>query len=202
MSKYDGTLQLRGEVTPLMKLLLQRRSCRRYAEGSAGEAQIEALSAAIRRFQERVGFAAPRLAIVEGERMREVARAAMSGVIGKINPWLAFTHARHLLLCGALCPPDPAGRARAIKQAAMTMQVAVLAATELGLATCWMAGINHERVEGAFPLEGGAELIAISPLGLPPEKRGLSWDNLVFHMTSKRRKPLAELVRAERWEER
>lgn len=210
MSKLDGTLQLRGEVTPLMKILLQRRSCRRYAEGSASAAEVAALEATVRRFLERSGFSAPRIAIVEGEAMRAVVKAALGGVIGKINPWLPFTRARHLVLCGARCPEEPAGRARAIKEAAMTMQVLVLAATELGLGTCWMAGINHERVESAFPLEGGAELIrggrpsrasliAISPLGLPPEKRGLSWDNLIYHMTSKRRKPLAELWMAERW---
>jgi nitroreductase len=199
MSKLDGTLQLRGEVTPLMKLLLQRRSCRRYAEGSASAEQVAALLATVRRFQERTGFSAPRIAIVEGEAMRAVVKAALGGVIGKINPWLPFTQARHLVLCGARCPEEPAGRARAIKEAAMTMQVLVLAATELGLGTCWMAGINHERVESAFPLEGGGELIAISPLGLPPEKRGLSWDSLIYHLTSKRRKPLAELWMAERW---
>lgn len=199
MSKYDGALHLRGEVTPLMKLCLQRRSCRRYAEGSATEAQVEAVLGAARRFQERMGFTAPRIAIVDGARMREVVKAALAGVIGKINPWLPFTRAQHLILCGALCPADQAGRDRAIKEAAMTMQVLLLAATELGLATCWMAGINHERVESASPLEGGGELIAISPLGLPPAKRGISWDNLLYHVASKRRKPLADLWMSERW---
>jgi nitroreductase len=202
MSKYDGNLQLRGEVTPLMKLLLQRRSCRKYAEGGATPEQVEELLATIRRFQELLGFDAPRFAVVDGDRMREVIRAALGGVIGKINPWLPFTRAQHLILCGAVCPPDPAGHALAIKQAAMTMQVCLLAATELGLGTCWMAGINHQRIESACSLEGGGELIAISPLGLPPAKRGFSWDNLLFHVASKRRKPLADLWMAERWEVR
>ena len=202
MKKQDGSLHVDGKVTPLMELLLRRRSARKYAPGRATDEQVGHVLACARAFQERQGFGEPRLAVVDGEAFHAVVKAAMAGVVGLVNPWLAFTEARHLLLCGAVYPAsgERAAAERAIKRAAMTMQVAILAATEAGLASCWMAGINHERVELEHPMPDGARLIAISTLGLPPTRRGLSWDALLYHAVSKRRKPLDRLRMNERWE--
>jgi nitroreductase len=200
--KDDGSLSLRGEVTPLMQLFLRRRSVRKYA-GSATEEQVEHVLSCARRFQERLRFEAVRLRVVpRGGEFDTLVSAAMAGVVGKTNPWLAFTRASHLLLCGAVYPKDGSGRVveRAIEEAAMTMQVAILAATDAGLASCWMAGINLERIDLDLPLPDGARAIAMTPLGLPPEKRGLSWDALSYHLVSKRRKPLSALRMSESWE--
>jgi nitroreductase len=199
MRKDDGSLSLGGEVTPLMEVLLRRRSVRKYTPGAATEEQVAYVMACVQAFIGRVGFAAPRLRVVDGEERRAVVDAATKGLVGKVNPWLPFTRAEHLILCGAVYGDDRASRERAIKEAAMAMQVAILAATELGLGTCWMAGINHERVELAHPMPDGAKLVAISTLGLPPARRGLSWDALAYHTVSKRRKPLDALRMPERW---
>ncbi len=201
--KDDGSLNLRGEVTPLMRLLLRRRSVRRYA-GPARDEDAAAVLEAAARFQERAGFTAPRLvAVRRGDGFESVVRAAMTGAVGLVNPWLSRTEASHLILCGAVYPRsgDERGVERALKEAAMTMQVAVLAAAERDLATCWMAGIHHERIEAATPLLGDARLIAISPLGLAPARAGLSWDGLMHQLVSKRRKPLEALLHDERWRE-
>ncbi|MDZ4063420.1 MAG: nitroreductase family protein, partial [Coriobacteriia bacterium] len=110
------------------------------------------------------------------------------------------TKASHLVLCGAVYPDlEPRSIERAIAESAMTMQVAVLAATELGLGTCWMAGIHHERVETAYPMPDGARLVAISTLGSGPERMRLSWDTVAYHLVSKRRKPLHRLWMREGW---
>jgi nitroreductase len=200
--KNDGSLNLRGEVTPLMKLLLQRRSRRKYAEGTATPGQVAAILGCARAFQERCGLTAPRIEILAGEERDRVVKAAMKGAVGAVNPWLAFTRAEQLMVCSAVCPRDPAGHDLAIKQAAMVMQIAILAATELGLGTCWMAGINHERIEQLCARPDSAEVIAISPLGLPSARMGLSWDAMLYHLAAKRRKPLDALWMAERWGER
>ena len=202
MKKNDGSLSLHGTVTPLMELLLKRRSFRKYATGRASQEQVEHILTCVRLFQETAGFQHSRIAIVEqGPQFKAIVKAAMSGVIGKINPWLAITRARHLILCGAIYAESDERPAveLTIKQASMTMQVAILAATEAGLATCWMAGINHERVETEFPMPDGAKLIAMSTLGIPPTRKGLSWDAIAYHLVSKRRKPLENLWMQERW---
>lgn len=204
VSKDDGSLKFHGQVTPLMEVFLRRRSVRKYSEGRATEEQVAYVVGCADRFQQRAGFSAPRLVVVpRGPAFDAVLRGATAGLIGKTNPWLPFTKAEHFVLCGTRYP-EPAERAGlelAIKQAAMVMQVAILAAAEVGLATCWMAGINHEQVELSYSMPDGAQLIAISTLGLPPRRMGLSWDAVSYHLVSKRRKPLEALWMQERWRE-
>jgi nitroreductase len=200
MSKDDGQLRFHGEVTPLMQLLLRRRSCRKYAAGQASPEQIDTVLGRARAFQDRCGLRAPRLLVVSGAELDRVVSAAMRGLMVTVNPWLPSTAARHLLLCGAVWTEgaEPNAIEHALAQAAMTMQVALLAATELGLGSCWLAGIDHEAVEKALALPDGAKLVAISPLGLPPPKKGL-WDAALFHLASKHRKPLESLWMKEQW---
>lgn len=203
MSKYDGSLHLDGRVTPLMELMLWRRSVRKYAEGRATAEQVTYILGCVDRFNEQCGFTAPRISVLDGAERDDVVRAATRGVIGKINPWLPRTRAQHVILCGAVYPKDAGDQdavERAIKEAAMAMHVALLAAAELELGTCWMAGISHDSIESAHPLPDGARLVAISPLGRRPAKMGLSWDALSYHLVSKRRRPLASLSMTERWE--
>jgi hypothetical protein len=202
--KYDGSLEGEGgSVTPLSRVFLDRRSVRKYAKGEATQEQVGYVELCARAFATRAGFTAPRLQVVgAGPEFDAVVRAATSGLVGKVNPWLPFTQARHIILCGAVYRDvDERGTVeRAIKEAAMVMQVAILAATEQGLGTCWMAGINHERVEMSYGMPDGAKVVAISTLGLPPARMGLSWDTVSYHLVSKRRRPLDALWMRERWE--
>jgi nitroreductase len=200
MTKDDGTLQFRGEVTPLMRLLLRRRSFRKYEQGRAAPEHVAEVLDCAKAFAARCQFEAPRLLVVSDDELARVVAASMRGLMVTVNPWLPSARAQHLLLCGAVWPAGSGQAAieRAVGEAAMTMQVALLAATELGLATCWMAGIDHAAVEKAFALPDRASLVAMSPLGLPPAKKGL-WDAAVFHLVSKRRKPLETLWMQEQW---
>ncbi|HNS98612.1 MAG TPA: nitroreductase family protein [Polyangiaceae bacterium] len=191
-----------GTTSPLSRLFLTRRSVRKYEKGAASQQQVAYVEHCARSFASAMGFRSARLHVVgQGEQRDAIVRAAVSGVIGKVNPWLPFSHARHLILCGAVLPDDASRNhvQRAIKEASMVMQVALLAATEQGLGTCWMAGIHHDRVESTFPMPDGARLIAMSPLGLPPARLTLSWDTLSHYLVSKRRKPLEQLWMHERW---
>ncbi len=88
-----------------------------------------------------------------------------------------------------------------LKQAAMTMQIAVLAVAEWELGTCWVTGINHKRVEIEYKMPDDAKLIAISTLGRPIPKKRLSWDFLAYHLVSKRRKPLESIWIDQYWKE-
>lgn len=109
-----------------------------------------------RRFQQRCAFTAPRIiAVPRGPDFERVTHATTRGLVHLINPWLTSTHASHLLLCTTIQPKDEAGISKSVEQAAMCMQVAVLAATELGYGTCWMAGLNYRQVERAYPCKTG-----------------------------------------------
>lgn len=200
--KNDGSFEINGNISPLQKIMLNRRSFRKYSEGEVPDEKIDYILRSAEAFRNKAGFSAARLMIPGSEDRKRIIRAAMKGLVGKINPWLPFAKSSHLLLCGAVYPSskDRAGIENALKQASMTMQAALLAATEVNLATCWLAGINHAKIEEVFEMPDRAKIIAMSPLGFPPLKKGLSWDAMVYHLTSKKRKPLHEIRMNEHWD--
>jgi nitroreductase len=72
--------------------------------------------------------------------------------------------------------------------AAIVMDHLVLAATNLGLGTCWIAAFDPEAARQVLHLPEDVEPIAFTPLGYPADDPG-----------AKHRKPLSDLVRYERW---
>jgi nitroreductase len=76
----------------------------------------------------------------------------------------------------------------AFVDAAIAMDHLVLAATDLGLGTCWIAAFDPAAARQVLGLPEGVEPIAFTPLGYPAGRPG-----------PKQRKALDELVRYERW---
>ena len=72
--------------------------------------------------------------------------------------------------------------------ATIAMDHMVLAATALGLGTCWVAAFDPGAAREVFGLPGDVEPIAFTPLGYPDKDRAQSG-----------RRPLEELVKYERW---
>ena len=72
--------------------------------------------------------------------------------------------------------------------ATIAMDHLVLAATALGLGTCWVAAFDPAAAREALGLPDDVEPIAFTPLGHPDKDRAQTG-----------RKPLEELVRYERW---
>jgi nitroreductase len=64
----------------------------------------------------------------------------------------------------------------------------ILAATELGLGTCWIADFDPDAAREVLGLPDGVEPILFTTLGYPADQP-----------RTKRRKPLDDLVRYERW---
>jgi nitroreductase len=71
---------------------------------------------------------------------------------------------------------------------AIAMDHLILAAADQGLGTCWIAAFDVPTARQVFGLPPGVEPVALTPLGYPADRPG-----------RKERKPLAELVRYERW---
>ena len=71
---------------------------------------------------------------------------------------------------------------------AIAMDHLILAAADLGLGTCWIGAFAPVAAREILGLPDEVEPIAFTPLGYPDDQ----------HKT-KKRKPLAELVRYERW---
>lgn len=71
---------------------------------------------------------------------------------------------------------------------AIIMDHLVLAATDLGLGTCWIGAFDPAAAREVLNLPADVEPIAFTPLGYPADQP-----------RAKTRKPLTELVRYERW---
>jgi nitroreductase len=71
---------------------------------------------------------------------------------------------------------------------AIAMDHLILAATDAGLGTCWVAAFDPTAAREALALPDGVEPIVFTPLGYPTDRP-----------KAKKRKALSELVRHERW---
>jgi len=71
---------------------------------------------------------------------------------------------------------------------AIAMDHLILAAANLGLGTCWIGAFDPAAAREVLGLPEGVEPIVFTPLGYPADQIG-----------PKQRKPLADLVRRERW---
>lgn len=97
------------------------------------------------------------------------------------------------LVLGVVAVPGEAWRRMDDKpyaevDATIAMDHMVLAATALGLGTCWVAAFDPEAAREVLGLPADVEPVAFTPLGYP-DKPSANTD----------RRPLAELVRYERW---
>ncbi len=72
--------------------------------------------------------------------------------------------------------------------AAIVADHLILAATSLGLGTCWIAAFNVDAARSVLQLPADADPVIFTPLGYPADLPG-----------PKIRKPLADLVRYEHW---
>jgi len=72
--------------------------------------------------------------------------------------------------------------------AAIVADHLILAATNLGLGTCWIAAFNVEAARNILQLPDEVEPVIFTPLGYPADQP-----------SPKTRKPLNELVRYEHW---
>ena len=71
---------------------------------------------------------------------------------------------------------------------AIAMDHLILAATDAGLGTCWIAAFDPAAARQVLALPEGVEPVVFTPLGYPADRP-----------KPKKRKALSELVRHERW---
>jgi len=97
------------------------------------------------------------------------------------------------LIIAIIALPDQAWSRRdgvnyAVVDATIAFDHLILAATNLGLGTCWIAAFDPQAAREILHLPDQAEPVAFTPLGYPAQAS-----------SAKKRKTLAELVRQERW---
>lgn len=95
-----------------------------------------------------------------------------------------------LVICACRYPMDPARQRKDYTDVDIGIVVdhLILAATELGLGTCWIGAFDPDATREILGLPDEVEPVVFTPLGYPDASpRGTE------------RKPLSELVRYEHW---
>lgn len=72
---------------------------------------------------------------------------------------------------------------------AIAMENLILAATDLGLGTCWVAAFDENQIKKALNIPRDIRVVAMTPLGYPDEGKDPVTD----------RKPLQSIVHHEKW---
>jgi len=81
----------------------------------------------------------------------------------------------------------------------ISVQQLVLAATDLGLGSCWIGGFDENKVKKALEIPENIKVVAMTPLGYPAEKEGLKTKLMKSFMGTEKRKDLSEIVHNEKW---
>ena len=78
------------------------------------------------------------------------------------------------------------GKLYADVDAAIVMDHIILAATALGLGTCWVGAFDAQAARGAVSFGEGFEPVAFTPLGYPasaaPERQRKALDDIVVYL--------------------
>ena len=103
----------------------------------------------------------------------------------------------YLALCGVHGAMDVASRAAGhasytLTDCGIAGEHAVLAATGLGLGTCWIGMFDRRRARRVLGIPAGVELVSVIALGWPAEASPAE-------SPVKRRKPLSEIARLDSW---
>ena len=104
----------------------------------------------------------------------------------------SWFHQAPLVICAVGLPGEAwsrrDGKNYVFVDTTIAMDYIILAATDLGLGTCWMASFDPDSAREILGLPDDVEPVAFTPLGYPADTP-----------QPKERKPLSELVRYERW---
>lgn len=83
---------------------------------------------------------------------------------------------------------------------AIAMEHLILAATALGLGTCWIGGFEEEKVRKLLSIPDNYRVVAMTALGYSAKKEGLVGKVTKQVVRSYGRKPLSEIYSMNQWE--
>jgi len=165
------------------ELIKKRYSVRAYQAGAVEEKKLQQVLEAAR--------LAPTAANRQPFRIIVIHTAGREAELRRIYDRGWFVQAP-LLLCACGIPAQTWRRSDGKNYNDVDVSIAmdhlVLAATDLGLGTCWVAAFNPAAARQVLGLPDDVEPIAFTPLGYPADQP-----------RPKERKALSELVRYEKW---
>lgn len=116
-----------------------------------------------------------------------------------VNGWLKDVPAVIVVCADPKESADSNGLPYYMFDAALAMHNLVLAATDMGLGTCYLAAYKEDKVKELLGVPQELRVVCMTPLGYPTEKRSLGEKFMKAVAGSSKRKPLEEVVHWDRW---
>ena len=166
-----------------LELAQKRYSCRAYRPDSIEDEKLQQVLEAMR--------LAPSATNLQPYRFIVVHTAGREAELNLIyfQPWFVQPP---IVICACAIPAAAwrrvGGKRYTDVDAAIAMDHLTLAATDVGLGTCWVASFDVRAAHEVLGIPPGIEPLAFTPLGYPADQP-----------EPKERKPMSELVRYERW---
>jgi len=82
---------------------------------------------------------------------------------------------------------------------AIALEHLVLAATDVGLGTCWIGGFHEEKIKEQLEIPKRIKVVGLTPLGYPADKKTFVEKTMKMITGGEKRKSLEEIVHHEHW---
>ncbi len=179
------------EFSEVIKL---RQSIRRYSMKDMEEEKIDYILDCARQAPSWANQQCWRFIVIrEADTIKELAKTTI------VNRWLRKTPC----MIVACADTSASGTKNDIEyylvDVAIALEHLVLAATDVGLGSCWIAGFDEAKVKTILGIPNRIKVVAMTPIGYPAGAEGIIGKTAKTVTQSAKRKSLLEIVRYEKW---
>lgn len=175
-----------------MDVVSARKSVRGYAEREVEEEKLAKVLEAARLAPSWANRQCCKYVVVKD-------KAKIEELAEGINPWLRQAP----VVLAACADPADSGRRNGMDyylvDEGISMQQLVLAATDLGLGTCWIGAFDEAEVKKMLEVPENVKVVALTPVGYPAKKEDVRSKLARNFVAADKRKPIEEMVHMEKW---
>jgi len=177
-----------------IKVIEKRKSVRNFIDKSIDKDKIDYVLNAARLSPSWMNKQCWQFIIVKDkEIIKEIAKGSI------INRWLKKTP----VIIVACADPFQSGKRDEVKyylvDTAIAMQSLILAATDIGLGTCWIGGFKEEKIKKLLEIPPRIKVVALTPLGYPSKDKSIADSLRKIIVRSTKRKSISEITHLDKW---
>lgn len=174
-----------------------RKSTRKYIDKPIESEKLEQIMTAAQLAPSwRNGQCWKFVVVTDSDKKKEIIR----GTSAFNQSWMGKEHAI-IVACGN---PERSGfrndQRYYLVDVAIALEHLILAATDMGLGTCWIGGFDESKIRNVVEIPGTYRVVALVALGYPAEKEGIVGKITKTVVKSYNRKPLSEVYVMNNWE--
>ncbi|MCX6650908.1 MAG: nitroreductase family protein [Methanomassiliicoccales archaeon] len=178
-----------------LETIKTRRSVRRYQDRPVEKEKIATILEAAIQAPSAMNRQCWRFVVVtDKERIAQISKCQVI-----INGWIKDAPAVIVVCADPKESTDMNDLPYYMWDAALAMHNMVLAATDLGLGTCYLAAYNEEKVRELLEIPKNLRVVCMTPLGYPAEKRSMGEKIMKAVARSSIRKPVSDVAHWQKW---